>query len=130
MSFEGNIVKPKEHLAFLNSNVEPYTMNKIQRVKLERASQTFGRESWTLDDLHKNLKLNNVCVDPHNALDSDLVLCVEVEEVFGKRTHNGWKPKLNEHLTPTNCVTLLKLYESVYAHPPYNGQYSTIFLCS
>lgn len=128
MSSEGNIVKLKEHLASLNSNVESYIVNKIQRVKLERASQTFGRVSWTLDDFHKNLKLNNVGVDPCNALDFDLVPCVKLEEVFGKRTHNGWKPKPNEQLIPTNCATLLKLYELVYAHPPYNGQYLTIFL--
>jgi hypothetical protein len=42
-------------------------MNKRQRIKLERASQTFGKGSWILDDFHKNLKLSNVGVDPRNA---------------------------------------------------------------
>jgi hypothetical protein len=38
-----------------------------------------------LDDFHKNLKLSNVGVDPHNVLDFDLVPHAKVEEVFGKR---------------------------------------------
>jgi hypothetical protein len=61
-------------------------MNKRQRIKLERASQTFGKGSWILDDFHKNLKLSNVGVDPRNALDFDLIPHVEVQEVFGKKS--------------------------------------------
>jgi hypothetical protein len=48
--------------------------------------------------------------------------------VFGKQEHNGFKPKPNEHLTIGNCDALLKLYKTMYVHPPNNGQYSTIFL--
>ncbi len=45
MASKSNTFKPKEQLASLNSNVEPKTMNKRQRVKLERANQTFGKGS-------------------------------------------------------------------------------------
>jgi hypothetical protein len=61
-------------------------------------------------------------------LDPDLVTNAELEEVFRKRGHNGWKPKPNDKLIIINYATLLKLYEVVYAHPLDNGQYSIVFL--
>jgi hypothetical protein len=64
-----------------------------------------------VDDFHKNLKLSNVNIDPQNKLDFDVVLATNLEKVFGKRTQNGCKPKPNDHLTPTNCVALLKFYD-------------------
>jgi hypothetical protein len=45
-----------------------------------------------------------------NDLDLDLVTNVELEEVFGKRGQNGWKPKPNDTLTTANCATLMKLF--------------------
>lgn len=44
-------------------------------------------------------------IDARNKLDYDIVSIVNLKKVFRKRTHNGWKPKLNDHLTPANCVT-------------------------
>jgi len=52
---------------------------------------------------------------------SNLVAHAELEKVFGKRESNGFKPKPNEHLIVANCDALLKLYITVYAHPPNNG---------
>jgi hypothetical protein len=74
-----------------------------------------------VDDFHKNLKLSNVGIDPRNELISNIVSTIDLEKVFGRRTQNGWKPKSNDHLTPTSCVTLLKFYEIIYAHPFNNG---------
>ncbi len=69
-----------------------------------------------MDDFYKNLKLCNVGIDIKNDLNSDLVTNVELEEVFGKKRQNGYngqKLKLNDKLTTTNCISLLKLYEVV-----------------
>jgi hypothetical protein len=54
-------------------------------------------------------------------MDSNLVAHEELQKVFGKRKHDGFKPKPNEHSTIVNCDALLKLYKIVYAHPPNNG---------
>jgi hypothetical protein len=59
---------------------------------------------------YRNLKLCNVGINIRNDLDLDLVTNVELEEVFGKRGQNGWKPKPNDKLTTANCATLLKLF--------------------
>jgi hypothetical protein len=75
-----------------------------------------------------NIKLNNIDIDPCKSLDSNLVVHGELEKVFGKQKHNGFKPKLNEHLIAINCDAFLKLYKIVYAHPLDNGQYFAIFL--
>jgi hypothetical protein len=50
-------------------------------------------------------------------MDSSLVAHEELEKVFGKREHDGFKPKPNEHSTIANCDALLKLYKTVYTHP-------------
>jgi len=60
-------------------------------------------------------------------MDFNLVAHEELKKMFGKQEHDGLKPKSNEHSTAANCDALLKLYKIVYAHPPNNGQYLTIF---
>jgi len=70
---------------------------------------TFGKVAWTMDDFYRNLKLCNVGIDIRNNLDPNFVTNVELEEVFGKRGHNGWKLKPNDKLTVENYATLLKL---------------------
>jgi len=52
-------------------------------------------------------------MDPHKDLDSNIIVHAKLEEVFGKREQNGWKPKPNEHLNATNCEAILKLYEAI-----------------
>jgi hypothetical protein len=54
-------------------------------------------------------------------MDSNLVAHAKLEKMFGTRKYNGFKPKPNEHLIVANCDALLKLYITVYAHPPNNG---------
>jgi len=70
-----------------------------------------------------------VGLDPHKYVYLNLISNEDLESVFGKRGHNGWKMKVNENLTITSCFALLKLYEVVYAHLPLNGDYPIIFLC-
>jgi hypothetical protein len=45
-----------------------------------------------------------------------------------KLSSNGWKVKMSNLLNVEDCSEFLKLYESVYAHPPSNGDYFNIFL--
>jgi hypothetical protein len=40
--------------------------------------------------------------------------------VFGERQQNGWKVKVNDHMPEDEFVSLHKLYEKNYAHPPPN----------
>ncbi len=82
--------------------------NKRQREKLEKVGHTFGRVAWTMDDFYRNLKLCNVGIDIRSDINLDLVTNVELEEVFGKKGHNGQKPKLNNKLTIANYAALLK----------------------
>ncbi len=51
----------------------------------------------------------------------DIVTNVELEQAFGKREHIGWKTKVNDDMTTTNCATLSKLYDVVYGHALDNG---------
>lgn len=46
-------------------------------------------------------------IDAPKKLDYDIFSAVDLERVFGKRTHNGWKLKLNDHLTLVNCVACI-----------------------
>jgi hypothetical protein len=48
--------------------------------------------------------------------------------VFNERQHNGWKVKVNDHLPEDEFASLHKFYEDLYAHPPPNGDYPSIFL--
>jgi hypothetical protein len=48
--------------------------------------------------------------------------------VFGATQQNGWKANVSEFLTEKDREIFCKLYEDVYAHPPPNGDYPTIFL--
>ncbi len=116
-------LNPKEPMEVFNMIVCPKTINKRQREKLERVGHTFGRVAWTMDDFQINLKQYNVGINIRNNLDPNLVTNAKLEEVFGKKGHNGWKQKPNYKL----CC-LVSLYEVIYAHPPNNGQYSTVFL--
>ncbi len=48
---------------------------------------------------------------------------------FGKRSStNGWKVKACDLLNVEDCLVILTLYETIYVHPPFNGDYSSIFL--
>ncbi len=57
----------------------------MHKEKLKRVNHTFGRVDWSLDDYHQRLKLNNVGLNPHKDVDSNLVSNEELESVFGKR---------------------------------------------
>jgi hypothetical protein len=48
---------------------------------LGKVSKTLGRASWTLDDFQKNLKLNNIGMDPSKDQNSNTIAHVE----FGKK---------------------------------------------
>ncbi len=52
-------------LALLDLNVAIQIVSKRQRKKLGRVNQTLGIASWTLKDIHLNLKLSNISIDPH-----------------------------------------------------------------
>jgi hypothetical protein len=41
---------------------------------------------------------------------------------------NGWKVQMFDLFSAEGCLEILKLYESIYAHPPTNGDYFGIFL--
>jgi hypothetical protein len=69
----GKSKEAKKCLAPLDLNVVIQIVSKRQRKNLGRVNQTLGRESWTLDDFHKNLKLNNFGIDQHKSLYSNLV---------------------------------------------------------
>jgi hypothetical protein len=71
-----------------------------------------------MDDYHQRPKLSNFGIDPWKDLYTNLVFYEEVEHVFGKKGHNGWKVKVNKNLTTAIFCALLKLYKDVYAHPP------------
>lgn len=48
---------------------------------------------------------------------------------FGKKlSPKGWKVKPCDLLSVEDCEGILKLYETIYAHPPSDGDYSNIFL--
>lgn len=125
-----NLGKPKEVnrcLAPMNPNVAIQVISKRQIEKLGRVDQTLGRASRTLDDLQKNLKLNNIGMDPSKDLNSNIIVHAKLEKVFGKRKQNGQKPKPNEHLNVVNYEVILKFYEVIYSHPLDNGQYCVVF---
>ncbi len=83
---------------------------------------------WTMDDFHTNLKLCIKGIDPCKGEKMiDIVSNAKPDNVFGKKEHIGWKPKVNDHLIVTNYDALSKLCD-VYGHAPVNGQFSTIFL--
>jgi hypothetical protein len=48
----------------LDPSVVVQIISKRQREKLSRVSQTLRIASWTLDDFHMNLKLNNTGINP------------------------------------------------------------------
>ncbi len=111
----------------MNPNVAIQVISKWQIEKLGKVSKTLGRTSWTLDDFQKNLKLNNIGMDPSKVQNSNTIAHVELEKKIVKRKQNGQKPKPNEHLSVVNSKVILKLYEVVYSHPLDNVQYSAIF---
>ncbi len=87
-----NLGKPKEVswcLALVNPNVAIQVVNKWQREKLGKVSQTLGRVLWTLNDFQKNLKLSNIGMDPCKDLDSNIITHAKLEKVSGKREQNG-----------------------------------------
>ncbi len=125
-----NLGKPKEVnrcLAPMNPNVAIQVISKWQIKKLGRVNQTLGRTSWTLDDFQKNLKLNNIQMDPSKDQNSNTIVHAKLKKVFGKKQHIGQMPKPNEHLNVVNSKVILKHYEVVYSHPLNNGQYSAVF---
>jgi hypothetical protein len=56
---------------------------------LGKVSKTLGRTSWTLDDFQKNLKLNNIGMDPSKVQNSNTIAHVELEKKIVKRKQNG-----------------------------------------
>jgi hypothetical protein len=56
----GKSKEAKKCLALLDPNVVVKIVSKWQREKLGKVSQTLGKASWTLDDIHWNMKLNNL----------------------------------------------------------------------
>jgi hypothetical protein len=51
----------------------------------------------------------------------------ELLEYFGKISSYGWKVKMSYLLSVKYCLEILKLYESIYAEPLTNGDYSSKF---
>jgi hypothetical protein len=89
MAFEVISLNPKEPIEVFNMIACPKIVNKWQRKKLEKVGHTFGRMAWTMDDFYRYLQLCNVGIDIRNNLDPNLVTNAKLEEVFGKRGHNG-----------------------------------------
>ncbi len=67
-------------------------------------------------------------LDAQSEINSNIVTHEELLEYFGKRSSYGWKVKMSNLLSVKDCLEILKLYESVYAHPVTNGDYSSIYL--
>jgi hypothetical protein len=58
---------------------------------------------------------------------ASLVFNDEITFVFSARQPNGWKVSISEFVIVEDYETLFKFYEDVYAHPPPNGDYPTVF---
>ncbi len=76
----------------------------------------FGHTLWNVKDFVKKLNRCNLAIDPHHDIDLDVVSIEQVIEVFGSRNANGFKLKVNYHLTKKN-------YESL-------NHFESIFLCA
>ncbi len=103
-------------------------VSKHQRQKLEWASQSFGRASWTWNDFAINLNLVTIDLDLCKDIINKVISQDELVFAFGERNQNGWKVKENEELFTREFASLQKLYEDVYAHSPPNDDYVEVFL--
>jgi hypothetical protein len=59
---------------------------------------------------------------------ASLVFADEITFMFSVRQPNGWKVNISEFVIVEDYETFFKLYEHVYAHPPPNGDYPSVFL--
>jgi len=58
---------------------------------------------------------------------ASLVSNDEITFVFSARQPNGWKISINEFVIIKDYEAFFKLYEDIYAHPPPNGDYPSVF---
>jgi hypothetical protein len=59
---------------------------------------------------------------------ASLVSDDEITFMFSARQPNGWKVNIIEFVIVEDYEAHFKLYEDVYAHPPPNGDYPSVFL--
>ncbi len=117
----------REPLTLLDGNVKE-SMFKQQKEKFQRTSETFECTLWSLEDFLVKLKLSNYGINPRHDIDFSIVFHEQLIQVFGKKHTNEFKVKVGEHLTTQECDLLSQLHQVVYAHPPANGYYPSIFL--
>jgi hypothetical protein len=87
----------------------------------------FGHSLWNVKDFVKKLNLCNFAIDPHHDIDLDVVSIEQVIEVFGSRNANGFKLKVNDHLTKRNYESLNHLNQFFYVHPLTYGNHPNIW---
>jgi hypothetical protein len=125
--FDLTIVTLKRQLfTLLDSNVKKL-VSRRQKEKVQKTSETFKCVLWSLEDFSVKLKLINSSINPHCDIDFNVVSHEQFIQVFGKKYTNGFKVKVNEHLVTQECDSLSRLHQVVYAHPPANGDYPSIF---
>jgi hypothetical protein len=74
--------------------------------KLQKINEMVGHVFWNVEDFVKKLNLCNFGIDPHHDIDLDVVSFEQVTEVFGSRKANGFKVKVDNHLTKKDCESL------------------------
>ncbi len=103
-------------------------MSRQQKEKVQKSSETFERVFGSLEDFFVKLKLSNSNINPRYDIDFNVISQEQFIQVFGKKYTNGFKVKVSEHLITQECDSLSRLHQVVYAHPPTNGDYPSIFL--
>jgi hypothetical protein len=104
-------------------------VSKKKKRKMERMSHAFGCTYWNVQDFGEKLSLNAFRLDVRCDIPIDIISKDELVTFFGKRSSlNCWKVKPCDLLSVEDCEGILKLYETIYVHPPSNGDYSGIFL--
>jgi hypothetical protein len=84
---------------------------------------------WNVEDFGEKLSLKSSTLDIHRDITSKIVSKDDLVTYFGKRSSpNGWKVKTCDLLSAKDCLAILTLYETIYVHPPSNGDYFGIFL--
>ncbi len=96
---------------------------------MERMSHAFGCAHWNVQNFGKKLFLNAFGLDVRRDISIGIVSKDELVTYLGKRSSsNGWKVKPCDLLNANECEGIMKLYETIYVHPPSNGDYSNIVL--
>jgi hypothetical protein len=109
--------------------VKESSLCKQRKDKLVKVKQTLDCSKWSVFDFVEKWEHDYASLNPCKDIKESLVTHEELVSTFGGRQQNGWKAIVSEFLTMQDCEVFLKLYEDVYAHPPSNSDYPTIFLC-